>query len=89
MSKKKKVDRSFTAVPCLTVFTKRTTKGGLPKNLYYILMFLLLVSIFLMKNIILSLLIGALYIVLVKINRKDDTTLEGALRMSKKRYISY
>lgn len=87
--KKEKIDRSQTAIPCLTVFTKKLNKGGLPKMLFYTLSLGFLTSIFLMKNIILGIVIGGLYVLLRTINKKDETILEGFLKMNKKKYISY
>lgn len=89
MTNKESIDRSFTAIPCLTVFTKKVTKGGIPKDLFYIILFLFLVSTVLMKNIIIGLVIGILYFILKKINKNDETTLEGLLKMNRKKYISY
>lgn len=86
---KEKVDRSETAIPCMIVFTKPLSLGGLPRDLFYVLILSGCVSVIFMKNIILSLIIGLTYELLRRIYSHDETLLAGLLRMSKKKYISY
>lgn len=87
--RRERVDRSATAIPCLVSFTKPLLVGGLPRNLYYMILGIGVMSILLFKNIIAGIVILFLYLVLKKINAKDETTLSGFLNMCKKKYLSY
>ncbi|MBC2857027.1 VirB3 family type IV secretion system protein [Cetobacterium sp. 2A] len=86
---KERMDRSSTAIPCLTVFTNQLNLCGLPRTLFYLILFAFCGSIFLLKNIVLGLIVGIIYLILHRINRKDPTTLEGFVKMNRKTYISY
>lgn len=87
--KRVKVDRSETAIPCMIVFTKPLQVAGLPKDVFYGLLAIGVICVFLLKNIIVGILILALYGVLRKINEKDEFAIQGMLGKIRKKYISY
>lgn len=87
--KRQRVDRSETAIPCLLIFTKPILVGGLPRNLFYIIVVLSIFSLIILKNVILFGIIMVIYYILKRINAKDETYLIGFFRMCKKKYLSY
>lgn len=87
--KRERVDRSATAIPCLIGFTKPLLIGGLPRNLYYLILGIGVMSTLLLKNIIAGIVVFFVYLVLRKINSKDETILAGFINMCKKKYLSY
>lgn len=87
--KRQRVDRSETAIPCLLIFTKPILVGGLPRNLFYFIAALAVLSLVILKNLILFGIIMIVYYILRRINAKDETYLTGLLRMCKKKYLSY
>lgn len=87
--KRQRVDRSETAIPCLLIFTKPILVGGLPRNLFYFIATLAILSLVILKNLILFGIIMVVYYILRRINAKDETYLTGLLRMCKKKYLSY
>lgn len=87
--KRQRVDRSETAIPCLLIFTKPILVGGLPRNLFYFIAALAILSLVILKNLILFGIIMVIYYILRRINAKDETYLTGLLRMCKKKYLSY
>ena len=87
--KRQRVDRSATAIPCMVMFTKPLLIAGLPRNLYYSLLAAAIFLTLLFKNLIAGLIVVLIYILLRYLNRKDETTVEGLLKMNKKKYISY
>ncbi|MGL5414005.1 hypothetical protein [Cetobacterium sp.] len=84
-----KKDRSETAIPCLIVFTKPLLLGGLPRNLFFSLLFIGFLMMIIFKNIIVGLLVFLVYIFLQILNKKDEIRVEGFFKMSRKKYISY
>ena len=86
---RQRVDRSETAIPCLLIFTKPILVGGLPRNLFYFIAALAVLSLVILKNLILFGIIMVVYYILRRINAKDETYLTGLLRMCKKKYLSY
>lgn len=87
--KRERVDRSETAIPCLTSFTDPLLIGGLPRNLYYLMLGIGVMSVLLFKNLIAGVVVFFIYLILRKINTKDPTTLSGFMNMCKKKYLSY
>lgn len=87
--KRERVDRSATAIPCLTSFTEPLLIGGLPRNLYYLMLGIGVMSVLLFKNLIAGVVVFFIYLILRKINSKDPTTLSGFMNMCKKKYLSY
>ncbi len=87
--KRQRVDRSETAIPCLLIFTKPILVGGLPRNLFYFIAALAILSLVILKNLILFGIIMVVYYILRRINAKDETYLTGLLHMCKKKYLSY
>lgn len=87
--KRQRVDRSEIAIPCLLIFTKPILVGGLPRNLFYFIAALAILSLVILKNLILFGIIMIVYYILRRINAKDETYLTGLLRMCKKKYLSY
>lgn len=87
--RRERVDRSATAIPCLTSFTDPLLIGGLPRNLYYLMLGIGVMSVLLFKNLIAGVIVFFIYLILRKINAKDPTTLSGFMNMCKKKYLSY
>lgn len=87
--KRERVDRSETAIPCLTSFTEPLLIGGLPRNLYYLMLGIGIMSVLLFKNLIAGVVVFFIYLILRKVNSKDPTTLSGFMNMCKKKYLSY
>ena len=86
---KEKAARSGTAIPCMTVFTKPLTVGGLPRQLFYILIAIGCFTGLIFKNIVIPIIILIFYFYLRAIHSKDETTLIGYYKMNRKKYISY
>ncbi len=87
--KRERIDRSSTAIPCLTSFTEPLLIGGLPRNLYYLMLGIGVMSVLLFKNLIAGVVVFFIYLILRQINSKDPTTLSGFMNMCKKKYLSY
>ncbi|MGK4198863.1 VirB3 family type IV secretion system protein [Fusobacterium sp. HC1336] len=87
--KRVKVDRSETAIPCMTVFTRPLQVAGLPRDIFFTLLGTGVGAFFILKNIIVALVILLIYIFLRFVNKKDDYAIQNWINQCRKKYISY
>lgn len=78
-----------TKMPLYRGMTIDKTVRGLPRNIFYSLCMVGMISVALFNNVYMLIPFSLIYFVLKAINKKDSKVLENFIRRSLKKYISY
>lgn len=78
-----------TKIPLYRGMTLDKTTNGMPRNIFYSLVMVGIISIVMFNNFYILIPVVIIYFILRAINKKDSKILENFLRRSLKKYISY